>query len=59
MTMVDTPYERSWADEEFRRANNKPVHSPLPDWWGKPAILIPNLITIGPIDAKWARVFNG
>ena len=36
-----------------------PLEDKLPDWWGKPAVLIPNLVTIGPIDPKWARTFNG
>jgi hypothetical protein len=36
-----------------------PLEDKLPDWFGKPAVLIPHLKTIGPIDPKWARIFNG
>jgi hypothetical protein len=72
---VDTKFEGSWADQEFKRThkpiirndyctNFKPViegwekiHLPLPDWFGKPSILIKG-ISLGPIDQKWARHFN-
>lgn len=37
----------------------EPIHLPLPEWWGTPNILIRNTVLLGPIDPKWARVFNG
>lgn len=37
----------------------KKVEFPKPTWHLKPSILIPNLVTIGKIEAKSARIFNG
>lgn len=51
----DTKWEGSWAHQEATR----PKVDRLSKDWGKPAVLIPNLVTLGPIDPKWARVFNG
>jgi hypothetical protein len=38
------------------------IHLTRPDWHGKPSILIPgfeNAVSLGPIDPKYARIFNG
>lgn len=51
----DTKWEGSWADEESKR----PAVDRLSEHFGKPAVLIKNLVIIGSIDPKWARTFNG
>jgi hypothetical protein len=75
-TQVDTPYENSWADQEFKRTHKaitqfnvwtgereivewERIYLPTPEWHGSPSVLIPNLVSLGPIDHKWARIFNG
>ena len=52
---VDTQWQGSWAQQEQER----PKVDRLSADFGKPAVLIPNLVTLGPIDHKWARIFNG
>jgi len=56
----DTNYKGSWAEQEFLRKQNEKVEKN--ENWGKPAIIHPDLknaISLGPIDHKWARIFNG
>lgn len=57
-TTVDTPYKNSWAHQELTR----PKVDRLSQDFGKPAILIPGFeksVSLGPIDHKHARTFNG
>jgi hypothetical protein len=41
---VDTPYKGSWADD---MAHSSKVTA-LPEWWGKPMVLIKFASVIGP-----------
>ena len=52
---VDTAWQGSWAQQE----QDRPKVDRLTEHFGKPAVLIPNLVTLGPIEHKWARAFNG
>lgn len=54
----DTKWQGSWAQQE----KDRPKQDNLSAHWGKPNILIPGfdkMISLGPIDPKYARIFNG